>query len=154
MSTALVESSTSTGNPPPPSDPARICTQAAHCPVCAAPNACRLETGEAYKGPCWCEQPVLLNSTLQRLLADVPEARCLCRSCLETIATHPEVTWEELAARRRPVAQFPPVAGDFYMEGNSVVFTAQYHLRRGWCCGSGCRHCPFVSEHAPLARSA
>jgi hypothetical protein len=23
------------------------------------------------------------------------------------------------------------------------VFTAAYLLRRGTCCGSGCRHCPF-----------
>lgn len=23
------------------------------------------------------------------------------------------------------------------------VFTAVYLLRRGTCCGSGCRHCPF-----------
>jgi hypothetical protein len=24
-----------------------------------------------------------------------------------------------------------------------AVFTADYHRRRGTCCGSGCRHCPF-----------
>ena len=32
---------------------------------------------------------------------------------------------------------------DFYREGAFVVFTARHHLRRGYCCGSGCRHCPF-----------
>jgi hypothetical protein len=32
---------------------------------------------------------------------------------------------------------------DFYMEGLSMVFTAAYHLKRGYCCGSGCRHCPY-----------
>jgi hypothetical protein len=32
---------------------------------------------------------------------------------------------------------------DFYTEGRSLVFTELYHLRRGYCCGSGCRHCPF-----------
>ena len=32
---------------------------------------------------------------------------------------------------------------DFYREGEFVVFTAAYHLRRGRCCESGCRHCPF-----------
>ena len=26
------------------------------------------------------------------------------------------------------------------------VLTAQYHLDRGRCCGSGCRHCPYVGE--------
>jgi hypothetical protein len=24
------------------------------------------------------------------------------------------------------------------------VFTAAYHLARGSCCESGCRHCPYV----------
>jgi 2-iminoacetate synthase ThiH len=27
-----------------------------------------------------------------------------------------------------------------------LVFTAYYHLKRGYCCHSGCRHCPFRSE--------
>jgi hypothetical protein len=32
---------------------------------------------------------------------------------------------------------------DFYREGAYVVFTAGYHLRRGYCCESSCRHCPY-----------
>ncbi len=41
-----------------------------------------------------------------------------------------------------------PVEGeDFYREGAYVVFTARYHLRRGYCCESGCRHCPYGGEH-------
>ncbi len=32
---------------------------------------------------------------------------------------------------------------DFYTEGAAVVFTARYHLRRGYCCENGCRHCPY-----------
>ena len=40
-----------------------------------------------------------------------------------------------------------PVEGeDFYREGAYVVFTARYHLRRGYCCESGCRHCPYGEE--------
>lgn len=35
---------------------------------------------------------------------------------------------------------------DFYREGAYVVFTARYHLRRGRCCESGCRHCPYRAE--------
>ena len=35
------------------------------------------------------------------------------------------------------------VPGDFYYEGPYLVFTAAYHLRRGYCCNSDCRHCPF-----------
>ena len=41
----------------------------------------------------------------------------------------------------------PPVEGeDFYREGAYVVLTAAYLLRRGYCCGSGCRHCPYGEE--------
>ena len=44
-----------------------------------------------------------------------------------------------------PAAQAPRALqeGDFYLEGGRMVFTAAYHLRRGYCCGSQCRHCPY-----------
>ena len=46
----------------------------------------------------------------------------------------------------------PPVEGvDFYREGAYVVFTEAYHLRRGYCCESGCRHCPFGAGPGPDA---
>jgi len=32
---------------------------------------------------------------------------------------------------------------DFYYEGPYMVFTAAYHLKRGYCCNSDCRHCPY-----------
>jgi len=32
---------------------------------------------------------------------------------------------------------------DYYMEDGRRVFTAHFHLKRGYCCGSGCRHCPY-----------
>lgn len=32
---------------------------------------------------------------------------------------------------------------DYYTEGGAMVFTASYLERRGYCCGSGCRHCPY-----------
>lgn len=32
---------------------------------------------------------------------------------------------------------------DFYKEGQKVVFTSVYHLKRGYCCHSKCRHCPY-----------
>lgn len=31
----------------------------------------------------------------------------------------------------------------FYEENGLIVFTARYHLKRGYCCKSGCRHCPY-----------
>ena len=32
---------------------------------------------------------------------------------------------------------------DFYYDGPYMVFTAAYHLKRGYCCNSDCRHCPY-----------
>src|SRR5712664_3012994 len=32
---------------------------------------------------------------------------------------------------------------DYYSEGATIVFTARFLLRRGYCCESGCRHCPY-----------
>ena len=30
-----------------------------------------------------------------------------------------------------------------YMDGPYLVFTAAHHLKRGFCCNSNCRHCPY-----------
>lgn len=35
----------------------------------------------------------------------------------------------------------------YYLEGNKVVFTELFHKQRGYCCGSGCKHCPFDPKH-------
>jgi hypothetical protein len=32
---------------------------------------------------------------------------------------------------------------DYYIENGYYVFTEEYHLKRGYCCKSGCRHCPW-----------
>lgn len=28
-------------------------------------------------------------------------------------------------------------------EKGNLVFTEKYHLKRGYCCENGCRHCPY-----------
>jgi len=35
----------------------------------------------------------------------------------------------------------------YYLENGKVVFTPNYHIERGYCCGSGCRHCPYDPKH-------
>ena len=35
-------------------------------------------------------------------------------------------------------------AEDYYVnEQGFIVFTEVYHRKRGYCCRSGCRHCPY-----------
>lgn len=41
---------------------------------------------------------------------------------------------------------------DYYREGGLIVFTALYHLKRGYCCDSGCRHCPYKDGKSAGAR--
>jgi hypothetical protein len=32
----------------------------------------------------------------------------------------------------------------FYFDRTGLmVLTEEYHLERGYCCGNGCRHCPY-----------
>jgi Family of unknown function (DUF5522) len=33
---------------------------------------------------------------------------------------------------------------DYYFENGLMVFTRRFHQKRGRCCGSGCRHCPYA----------
>jgi hypothetical protein len=40
-----------------------------------------------------------------------------------------------------------PTEPDWYIENGLLVYTAAYHLKRGSCCGSGCRHCPYDPKH-------
>ncbi|HWT00519.1 MAG TPA: DUF5522 domain-containing protein [Pyrinomonadaceae bacterium] len=51
---------------------------------------------------------------------------------------------------KAPAAKGPEVplveGEDFYVENGLYVFTAKFLLRRGYCCGSGCRHCPYPKE--------
>jgi hypothetical protein len=32
---------------------------------------------------------------------------------------------------------------DYYLEKGKIIYTEYYLRKRGTCCGSGCRHCPF-----------
>lgn len=39
---------------------------------------------------------------------------------------------------------------DYYLnEKGLLVFTEKYLLDRGYCCGSGCKHCPYNYEAVP-----
>jgi len=36
---------------------------------------------------------------------------------------------------------------DYYLEKGKIIYTEHYLKKRGICCGSGCRHCPFNPAH-------
>lgn len=35
---------------------------------------------------------------------------------------------------------------DYYLENGLMVFTSAHHVRRGFCCKNGCRHCPYEAK--------
>jgi hypothetical protein len=37
----------------------------------------------------------------------------------------------------------------YYNEQGYIVLTEEYHLQKGFCCGNGCRHCPYDFENVP-----
>ena len=77
---------------------------------------------------CWCDG-------LPAIVPNAAGSDCLCPACLND-----EVSRQQW----KPKSSTELVEGeDYYREGPAIVFTARYHLRRGTCCGSGCRHCPY-----------
>jgi len=42
---------------------------------------------------------------------------------------------------------------DYYFNADGLmVLTAKYLLDRGYCCGNGCKHCPYEYEAVPEPR--
>ena len=54
-----------------------------------------------------------------------------------------DVTDVHTLAAKPATPSAPLEPEDFYYEKGLMVFTAAYHLKRGTCCNSGCRHCPY-----------
>jgi hypothetical protein len=87
-------------------------------------------------------ESILVTDALidQKTSSDLPlSAKRGEGTCLQTIhdiQLNPATGREACATIAQP--------GEFYFDTNGLmVFTAAYHLRRGYCCGSGCRHCPY-----------
>ncbi len=47
------------------------------------------------------------------------------------------------SASKRNKSKYKVVNDYYYDENGNCVFTAAYHLNRGYCCRNNCRHCPY-----------
>jgi len=114
---------------PAASDPAR-------CPLCGRPNLCQRACTDPYKGPCWCFRQEIPRELLLRVPLHLQGQACVCKTCVTDFlkTTNPE----------DPSLVAGP--GDFYFDQGRIVFTGSYLQRRGFCCGSGCRHCPYPKD--------
>lgn len=45
-----------------------------------------------------------------------------------------------------PPSKLKPEEFYFSQEGY-IIFTEKYHLNRGYCCNSNCKHCPYKTKN-------
>ena len=101
---------------------------------------------------CWC-------SVLPAIPLPLKEEECVCPACLKLavkseidtfVAAYQEGKTENTAVRYARAELIEEI--DYYIEKGKWVFTSWYHLKRGTCCGSGCRHCPYGHVNVPKQR--
>lgn len=37
----------------------------------------------------------------------------------------------------------------YYNDQGYIVLTQNFHLKKGFCCGNGCKHCPYEFVNVP-----
>ncbi|MEZ5044654.1 MAG: cysteine-rich CWC family protein [Saprospiraceae bacterium] len=116
------------------------------CSNCHDTFTCEINAGT----DCWCSKyPYLLSPTNGK--------DCLCSSCLQT-AINQQINAYINSLKAGDLQneaykyQTPELVRgiDFYLENDLMVFTEWFHLKRGHCCGSACRHCPY--DHVNVKR--
>ena len=104
------------------------------CPRCKKEFTCQ----SANMAACACSRIPLSNETKSFLANTFYD--CLCPGCLEKL--------NQMIAQEKNYP-FPGRGGElvegihYYPENDYRVFTEFYLLSRGFCCRSGCRHCPY-----------
>ena len=112
------------------------------CAVCDCSFNC-YNVSRAHS--CWCSQLPMIKP----LKVD---GGCLCQDCLRSEIRESIDQFVEDFKNGRCENIAPDYSNqdvsmlegfDFYTENGKYVFTSWYHLKRGSCCGNGCRHCPY-----------
>ena len=104
------------------------------CPRCKTAIECKVEDVTN----CQCSAQNISNNT--RVFLYRSGVDCHCNACLSY--------YDSILTKNTDLA-FPFKKDQFieglhyYQEGNKWVFTEIYHLLRGHCCESNCRHCAY-----------
>ncbi len=118
-------------------------TRSRTCPECGASFSC---SANQY---CWCMEIPAVLAFDPSPTADA----CYCRPCLSKrvaaqleheIANRPHAEMlakATLYRERSPTKQSLLANIDYHPESQQL--SAWYHLKRGYCCGSGCENCPY-----------
>lgn len=124
------------------------------CKNCNKKNYCTLDNDSR----CWCNNFPSLEklSELSGVNFEIGKT-CLCQNCLkEEVKNKIELYVKKfIEGKVKNVVPLIPKSSakliegiDYYLEKNYWVFTEWNHLKRGYCCGSGCRHCPYPKVNA------
>lgn len=112
-----------------------------NCSVCNVGFVC---DSSPAGGDCWCSSyPAIMPANFDQ---DCRCSECLARAIADRInvmissSSHDEMI-EMASAYANGGALAEHI--DFTIENGNHVFTRWYHLKRGSCCGNGCRHCPY-----------
>jgi len=116
-----------------------------HCSLCNDSFDCGADRPEIR---CWCE-------TYPEIMPLARHEDCQCPGCLgrtigncidALIRTSDTATMVRMAAAYRSDHFLENI--DYTIEDGKYVFSTWFHLKRGRCCGSGCRHCPYPRGQA------
>jgi len=112
------------------------------CSICGMPFHCGCQCEQ-----CWCaDYPAIMPPDFSR--------DCQCSSCLaKSIGKHIEQKLDTLSLDDA-LALAKPFAGnkrliegiDYRIENGLWIFSRWYLLKRGYCCGEACKHCPYSEE--------
>ncbi len=110
-------------------------------------NRChdRFLCGAAFSlAACWCiKYPAFIELSENK--------ECLCERCLmKKIKSRINVFMDRLnstGTTELDISKYQTVDDiegiDYYIDNGNYVFTKWRHLKRGYCCESGCRNCPY-----------
>lgn len=105
-----------------------------YCPKCNSTFTCKM--GDIANCQC---NTVQLTEAARKYLSKT-SFDCLCQACLTKVNHDVKVA----SGHQFPTQKEMFIEGlHYYKEGNNWVFTELYHMLRGECCKSGCRHCVY-----------
>ena len=99
------------------------------CGRCENDILCKAEAIDS----CACSTIQLSESTLDHLKET--QYDCLCNACLIDINKRVKEADSTTNVLTEDI--------HYYMEDGLLVFKELYHIQRGYCCKSGCRHCAY-----------
>jgi hypothetical protein len=104
------------------------------CPRCKSVFDCEAKTEKH----CFCADVELSADTVAFLKKTHYD--CLCANCLEQLDN---LVMEASQKPFDPKIKNLETGKYYYEEGGRIVLTELYHIAKGNCCMSGCRHCAY-----------